>query len=220
MKEYVQAQSSDDVCSSLKRFCQQGWPAKNSLNPDLKLYWESRHKFTLDSSHGLLLYGTRIVVPRSLQSETLEKIHRRCRLRARHSIWWPGISTQIKEKVQNFLICVQQSNNPCEPMLSQVLPERPWQKLGADIFYLNGNSYLLIVDYFSRFPEVVKLQSQAVITALMSIFLGLVFPTHSIAITDLSSRQMHWSSLLSHTISSSLLAAPIIQREMVLWRGW
>ena len=75
LKEYVQAHSSDDVCSSLKRFCQQGWPAKNSLNPDLKFYWESRHKLTLDSSHGLLLYGTTIVVPCSLQSETLEKLH-------------------------------------------------------------------------------------------------------------------------------------------------
>ena len=31
-------------------------------------------------------------------------------------------------------------------------PEGPWRKLGMDYFNFNGNSYVLICDYFSRFP--------------------------------------------------------------------
>ncbi len=46
----------------------------------------------------LLLYDQRIVVPKALQRQTLQKIHTRhqgiqqCRLRAKSSNWWPGIS--------------------------------------------------------------------------------------------------------------------------------
>jgi len=32
------------------------------------------------------------------------------------------------------------------------LPTRPWEKLQSDIFQLNGANYLIIVDYYSRFP--------------------------------------------------------------------
>nr|XP_050049913.1 uncharacterized protein K02A2.6-like [Dermacentor andersoni] len=42
-----------------------------------------------------------------------------------------------------------------------------------DLFHLNGQTFILVVDYCSRFPEVVTLRSttaQAVIDALKSIF--------------------------------------------------
>ena len=32
------------------------------------------------------------------------------------------------------------------------LPTRPWENLGSDIFQFNGANYLVIVDYYSRFP--------------------------------------------------------------------
>ena len=35
------------------------------------------------------------------------------------------------------------------------LPAFPWQRVGSDLFVLNGVSYLLIVDYFSRFLEAI-----------------------------------------------------------------
>ena len=46
-------------------------------------------------------------------------------------------------------------------------------KVGADLFELDKTSYLIVVDYFSRFPEVIKLTSttsRSIITALKSIF--------------------------------------------------
>ena len=58
-------------------------------------------------------------------------------------------------------------------MLFSTLPRRPWEKLGADLFQFKNNHYLLVVDYFSRFPEVAKLSSlspQSVISALKSMF--------------------------------------------------
>ena len=32
------------------------------------------------------------------------------------------------------------------------IPEGPWRKLGIDYFTFNGNSYVFICDYFSKFP--------------------------------------------------------------------
>uniref|UniRef100_A0A8C5G7Q6 Integrase catalytic domain-containing protein n=1 Tax=Gouania willdenowi TaxID=441366 RepID=A0A8C5G7Q6_GOUWI len=53
------------------------------------------------------------------------------------------------------------------------LPERPWQKLGADLFTLKDKSYLLLIDYFSRFVEIAQLsptRSVNVIVHLKSMF--------------------------------------------------
>jgi hypothetical protein len=36
------------------------------------------------------------------------------------------------------------------------LPDYPWQKVASDLF---GKTYLLVADYYSRFPEVIKLTS-------------------------------------------------------------
>ena len=40
-----------------------------------------------------------------------------------------------------------------------LLPEYSWQMIGSDLFEVNGSQYLLIVDYFSRFPEIVRMHS-------------------------------------------------------------
>ena len=53
------------------------------------------------------------------------------------------------------------------------LPEYPWQVVGTDLFEIGGVHYLLTVDCFSRYPEVIKLTSTtsvAVITAPKSEF--------------------------------------------------
>ena len=43
--------------------------------------------------------------------------------------------------------------------LGQEIPLHPWTKLAIDLFHFEGASYLLIVDYASRFPVVCKLPS-------------------------------------------------------------
>ena len=43
--------------------------------------------------------------------------------------------------------------------LGQEIPIHPWTKIAMDIFYFDGASYLLIVNYTCRFPVVRKLTS-------------------------------------------------------------
>ena len=60
-----------------------------------------------------------------------------------------------------------------EPLIPTQLPQRPYVKVGSDLFHLKGEHYLLVVNYFSCYIEVTKLtkiMSASVIQALKSIF--------------------------------------------------
>jgi hypothetical protein len=48
---------------------------------------------------------------------------------------------------------------PVEPMLQSSLPSHPWEKVGADLFQLKESTYLVVVDYYSRYMEIQKLTS-------------------------------------------------------------
>lgn len=173
LAEYVDAQSVDPVCSRVATYCQQGWPDhKGRVEPELRVFWRDRGSFSL--CKGLLLYGDRIVVPDSLRKMTLKKIHeghqgiQRCRFRARCSVWWPGMMAQIKDLVERCPVCVRNFRPRHEPLISTPLPDYPWESVASDLFHLNGHNYLIVVDYLSRFPEVIKLSSTtsaSVITA-------------------------------------------------------
>lgn len=177
LRQYEKAQSADPICSLIIKYCRTEWPNKAHINEAIAPYWESRGNLTL---HGnLLLYETRIVVPASKQQETLEKIHaghqgiQRCRSRAKMSVWWPGMSSQIEEFVRNCPHCVKESTPRKEPLVPSPLPDYPWQKIGSDLFVLDGKTYLIAVDYLSRFPEVVTLSSTtsgSVISVLKTLF--------------------------------------------------
>ncbi|KAE8285741.1 hypothetical protein D5F01_LYC15408 [Larimichthys crocea] len=59
------------------------------------------------------------------------------------------------------------------PLMPTPYPGRPWQKCGADLFMLGSKTYLLVVDYASRYVEIALLtptRSDDVIQHLKSIF--------------------------------------------------
>ena len=174
---YQLEQNADPLCSLVIKYCRTEWPGKKQINEALAPYWEARGNLTL---HGnLLLHGSRIVVPAAMQHDTLAKIHtghqgiEKCRLRARTSVWWPGVSSRIEKLVKNCPHCVKETTPRKEPLMPTALPEYPWQKIGTDLFTLDGNNYIITTDYFSRFPEITKLNSTtsaSIISVLKSLF--------------------------------------------------
>ena len=85
----------------------------------------------------LLLCNWCIVVPESLQKQTLEKIHnghqgiQKRRSRASTAMWWPGMSNQISTVVKSCVECSKHARLNCEPMITTPLPEHPWQVVGS-----------------------------------------------------------------------------------------
>jgi len=88
--------------------------------------------------NNLLLYGACIVIPFPMQKEILQKLHKghqgiqRCRLRAKMSVWWPGISRHISDAIESCPTCVRESSPRREPLIPSELPDYPWQKIATD----------------------------------------------------------------------------------------
>ena len=71
-------------------------------------------------------------------------------------------------------------------MLPHPVPSRPWEKLGLDYFTLGGKDYLLIVDYFSKYPEILQMNSKTTdvtIAKMKSIFSRHGIPNVVVVIT-------------------------------------
>ena len=85
----------------------------------------------------------------------------------------PGISKHLAETVTNCPDWAKDTSLRKESLMPTPLPSYPWQMIGSDLFVLKGDTYLLAVDYYSRFPEVIKLSSTvstSVIAALKTLF--------------------------------------------------
>ena len=99
----------------------------------------------------------------------------RCRLRASSAVWWPGLSKQLTDFIQKCPECTRECKPNKEPLIPTPLPEYPWQQVATDLFMLKGSDYLVVVDYFSRYPEVIQMRS----TTSQSV-ISTVFARHSI----------------------------------------
>ena len=81
--------------------------------------------------------------------------------RAREVLYWPGMNADVKDYVSRCSTCQTfkpaQSHAPLQP---HEQPSRPWEKVGGDLFELAGKTYLIIVDYWSNYFEVVELQQK------------------------------------------------------------
>ena len=62
--------------------------------------------------------------------------------------------------VKQCQLCAKVAIAHKELMIAAKFPTYPWQKIGSGLFELNGTTYMLVVDYFSRYTyihvEVVK----------------------------------------------------------------
>ncbi|XP_012934702.1 uncharacterized protein K02A2.6 [Aplysia californica] len=98
----------------------------------------------------------------------------KCRERAKSSIWWPGLSSEIREVVSRCDHCQRKRPaQPSEPLNLTALPEWPFQMVGADLCNYKGHDYLVLVDYFSRYLEAAYMPdttSETVVYKLKNIF--------------------------------------------------
>nr|XP_014350933.1 PREDICTED: uncharacterized protein K02A2.6-like [Latimeria chalumnae] len=109
----------------------------------------------------------------------LAKLHERyqgiikCRARVQQSVWWPGLSVHIQQIVESCETCQKHSTPQKKPLRPTPVSQRPWQRIRIDLFLWEQSTYLLIVDYFSRYIEVAKMSimsADVVIQTLKNIF--------------------------------------------------
>ena len=158
---------------------QAGWPeTKRQIPHSIREYWESRDELAV--LDGVIYRGMKIVVPPSMRPAMLALIHGthlgivKCKQRAREALYWPGMSAQIEDKVKDCTMChnyapAQQK----QPLMPSPVSNLPWAMAASDIFAFEGHHYLVLVDYYSKYIEVTKLNyltSQDTIEALKEHF--------------------------------------------------
>lgn len=52
-------------------------------------------------------------------------------------------------------------------MIPHAIPDRPWQKLGSDVFEHKGKPYLVVVDYYSKFIKTCLMRDKTAGTIVM-----------------------------------------------------
>jgi transposase InsO family protein len=185
------ATKADLQLQAAMQYTQDGWPKYyKDVVPDARELFADRSQ--LSESDGLLTHGQRIVIPRSMREETLDRIHdghlglTKCRQRAQDSVWWPGITTDIRNKVERCAHCsINRSSQRKEPLTTTPLPDRPWQRIAADLCEIDGQRYLVVVDYFSRWLEIIHMTTttcQHVIGKLKCMYAR--FGVHEQLVTD------------------------------------
>ena len=149
----------DPILSMVYQLTQQGWPHQRRHIPQMaRVYWDFRDQLSTDE--GLLLMDPCIVIPSCLWEEYLEKLHQcylsatKVQQNARQHQYWPELDADIIDYTRRCQECICQSLPPKEPLQVHDVPQQPWECIAMDYFYANGRLYVLICDYFSKFPLV------------------------------------------------------------------
>ncbi|RXN06058.1 Transposon Ty3-I Gag-Pol [Labeo rohita] len=184
LQQLKEATVADQVLQDLCEKVETGWPQRRrSVNSNLHSYWPMRHKISVQN--GIVMAGDKIIIPHSFRKAILEKLHiahqgmQRTKAKARKSLYWPGMAQDIEMMVEKCAPCQQlQPWQQKEPLITHDVPELPWMKVGADIFELRGQSYLLLVDYLTKYPEVLNIPDKSAHTVIQK--MKSVFARHGI----------------------------------------
>ena len=197
--ELREATDADPIFDTLKSRIINGWPKDHRhVEKHLRPYWSFRDELTIHD--GLVLKGQQILIPSNARLPILQTLHVphlgivNTMALARAHVHWPGIGQDITRTVASCRAC--QENQPRqrkEPLMPIDPPSRPWQNVGTDLFYYKEKTYLIICDYYSKFPFIYlkpnPVTSRAIIERLKTLF-----SEHGIPDKLISDNGGHYSS--------------------------
>ena len=155
----------DATLKALKELIVQGWPDSMQDVPKIiHPYWCFRDELTM--LDGLIMKGSRVVVPAALQRETLKRLHEGHQgltatlQRARRTVYWPKLQDDISAVIHRCNECQIHANKKHRVPERQVSASRPMEIIGVDLFEFKNKSALVTVDYYSGFLTIDAVISQ------------------------------------------------------------
>ena len=118
---------------------QELWRIVQEVPDAVCLYFEFRDQMT--TQDGLVFKGQVVVIPAALRAEMTAKCHAThigiegCVRRARESMYWPRLSSDLKDYISRCDVCLAYQSAPHkETLLQHEIMAQPWAKVGADQF--------------------------------------------------------------------------------------
>lgn len=177
------ATKKDPVLSRVLLMTMNGWPSKLS-DEKFKPYFCRRNELSVHQN--CVLWGSRVIIPTSLQREVLTLLHNghpgivRMKGLARSYVWWPHMDSAIENTVKSCTLCQENQRAPAKaPIHPWEWTEKPWSRLHVDFAGpYQGQTFFLVVDSHSKWLEVLPVSSMSASATIDS--LRLIFSTHGI----------------------------------------
>ncbi|XP_062698942.1 uncharacterized protein K02A2.6-like [Aedes albopictus] len=181
----AQSTQADPLLRQVYHYVQNGWPQSKLAGPDLQRF-QSRQE-SLSVVDGCLMFAERLVIPSLHRKRCLEQFHRghpgmqRMKALARSYAYWPSMDTDITDFVRACQQCASVARSPPHsPPMPWPKPTAPWQRVHVDYAGpIEGEYYLLAVDSFSKWPEIVqttRITSAVTVSILRGLFARLGMP--------------------------------------------
>lgn len=209
--------SKDEILLQIIKFFRDGdWPSWNKIkSEEIKSFYKVKDELFL--SDNLLFLNHKLIIPKSLQKYILNLLHvghfgeEKSLLKARANFYWPKMCNDVKALVSACYQCQKYRKSNCrEPLQPYPVPERPWQRISADLFHQAGKDYLAVIDSYTNWMEMAELKyktAREVIKVFKSIFERLGIPEELISDNNpFTSREFHQFADeygFKHTPSSS-----------------
>ena len=167
----------DPVLSKVNTYIMSGWP--DQVSEEFKPLYSRKEEIRIQS--GFLMWGIRVILPKSLQQQVLQALHEnhpgitRMKSVPRSYVWWNGMDKDIEDLAKSCIKCQEQkSNPPVAPLHSWVWPSAPRKRVHVDFAgpFLD-KMFLILLDAHSKWPEVVPMSfmtTSQTIEALQIIF--------------------------------------------------
>ena len=139
---------NDDFITNIK----QKITAKNEKVPEV---------FSLCDN--VLLYSERVVILKKLQNRTLRDFHtghsgiNRIKSLMRSYVYWPKMDNDITDMIEKCKGCALAAKAPLTSFKPWPKTEQPWSRIHVDFTDpLEDFYYLIVVDTYSKWPEVLR----------------------------------------------------------------
>ena len=101
------------------------------------------------------------MIPGTMQQDITNQLHtahlgkEKTKFLARDTVFWLTMNKDIEHLIDQCKACQEyQNSQQSEPLKQHNIPQRPWSVLGTDLFEIKGQHFLIVVDYYSKFPIV------------------------------------------------------------------
>ena len=176
-KDIAEETKKDKLLMEIMHYIRTSWPNEHSL--ELKPFFN--RKLELSIQQGCIMWGQRVVIPKSLRRQIIDIIHEghvgisKMKALSRSFVYWPKIDSDIEEEGRKCVQCQLHGNRPKSEQDHSWMPSsKAWERLHAD-FAENflGTNFLIIVDAYSKWMEIypqATLTSEATVRNLQRCF--------------------------------------------------